>query len=105
MVATFLYNGRLSISVSSSIKNSWKESLPTRATESSDVSANADTARLISVNTSECGNPITSRKFAIAPAKICGCVVSPCAAASPSAKEATAISAITASILSMIIAP
>ena len=58
--------------MSSSIKNSWKESLPTRATESSDVNANADTARLISVNTSECGKPITERKFAIAPANICG---------------------------------
>ena len=46
LVATFLYNGRLSISVSSSIKNSWKESLPTRATESRDVNANADTAKV-----------------------------------------------------------
>ena len=42
---------KLSISVSSSMKNSWNESLPTLATESSDVKANAETARLINVNT------------------------------------------------------
>ncbi|CUQ24382.1 Uncharacterised protein [Dorea longicatena] len=104
-VTTFINGERFFISVSSSIKNSWNESLPIRATESRDVSAKADTERLINVNTRLCGNPITSRKFAIAPAKICGCVVSPCAAASPSAKDATAINAITASILSISIAP
>ena len=104
-VTTFMNGFRWSISVSSSIKNSWNDRRPTLATESSDVNANADTARLISVNTSECGRPITDRKFAIAPAKIWGCVVSPCAAASPLAKDATAISAITASILSINIAP
>ncbi len=67
----------LSSSVSESSQNSWNDKRPTLATESSDVRANADTARLISVNTSECGKPIADRKFAIAPAKICGCVVSP----------------------------
>ena len=40
-----------SSSVSSSMKNSWKERRPTRATESRDVNANAETARLIKVNT------------------------------------------------------
>ena len=40
-----------SSSVSESRKNSWNDRRPTLATESRDVSANADTARLISVNT------------------------------------------------------
>ena len=105
LVITFKNGFIFSSSVSESRKNSWKERRPTRATESSDVSANADTARLINVNTNEWDKPITERKFAIAPAKICGWVVSPCAAASPSAKDATAISAMMASMLSMSIAP
>ena len=105
LVTTFTNGLIFSSSVSESMKNSWNDRRPTRATESREVSANADTARLINVNTSECGRPTTERKFAIAPAKICGWVVSPCAAASPSAKEATAISAMIASILSISIAP
>ena len=104
-VTTFRNGLMFSSSVSESRKNSWNDRRPTLATESREVSANADTARLIRVNTSECGRPTTERKFAIAPAKICGCVVSPCAAASPSAKDATAISAMMASILSISIAP
>ena len=104
-VTTFKNGLMFFSSVSESRKNSWNDRRPTLATESRDVSANADTARLISVNTSECGRPTTERKFAIAPAKICGCVVSPCAAASPLAKDATAISAITASMLSISMAP
>ena len=100
-VTTFRNGLMFSSSVSESRKNSWNDRRPTLATESRDVSAKADTARL----TSECGRPTTERKFAIAPAKICGCVVSPCAAASPSAKDATAISAMMASILSISIAP
>ena len=111
MVAKYLFvttfwNGLIFFSsVSESRKNSWKDRRPTLATESRDVSANADTARLIRVNTREWGKPITERKFAIAPAKICGWVVSPCAAASPCPKDATAINAMIASILSISIAP
>ena len=72
LVTTFKNGLIFSSSVSESRKNSWNDRRPTLATESRDVSAKADTARLISVNTSECGKPITERKFAIAPANICG---------------------------------
>ena len=76
IVAKYLFvtnfkNGLIfSSSTSASRKNSWKDRRPTLATESSEVNANADTARLIKVNTKECGRPIAERKFAIAPAKI-----------------------------------
>ena len=76
LFVTTFWNGVIFSSVTpSSKKNSWNERRPTLATESSDVKANAETAKLINVNTKLCGKPITDKKFAIAPAKICGCVV------------------------------
>ena len=84
LFVTTFWNGVIFSSVTpSSKKNSWNERRPTLATESSDVKAKAETARLINVNTKLCGKPTADKKFAIAPAKICGCVVKPCAAASP----------------------
>ena len=73
LFVTTFWNGVMFSSVTpSSKKNSWNERRPTLATESSDVKANAETARLINVNTKLYGKPTAVRKFAMAPAKICG---------------------------------
>ena len=56
LFVTTFWNGVMFSSVTpSSKKNSWNERRPTLATESSDVKANAETAKLINVNTKLCG--------------------------------------------------
>ena len=84
-------------------KNSWKDSRPTRATESREVSAKADTARLISVKARSSGTPILPRKDEIAVANTTAGV--PLATTPPLEIAPTAISATTASRLSSSMAP
>ena len=62
----------LSSSMEASRNSSWKDRRPMRATESSEVRAKADTARVSSVREASTGRPSLDRKPATPLAKILG---------------------------------